>query len=173
MSSSVLRAMKSIKLSGLVTSMADLVQSERVRELKMAKQYRSLQVWVNTTASAPTAFSALVTFAVYEIKAVIAGTPVLNTAQAFTAFSILTLLTAPAQQLLSSIPQLTSAMGCARRVHRFISTEPFEDTRDISGGGNLARSFDDNGKSDDRDVEKSSQTSDVQHYPFPTLSLHP
>ena len=154
--------------------MAELVQSERVRELKMAKQFRGLSVWVNTVSNMPTTFSALVAFAAYSIKAKVNGTPPLNTAQAFTSLAILTLLTAPASQLLSSIPMLTSGMGCARRVHAFISSEPFDDSREISGGSSHSHHLDDNGKEKDdsndkddsnekdgfQDAEKSSQGSE-------------
>jgi ATP-binding cassette subfamily C (CFTR/MRP) protein 1 len=39
--------MKSVKLSGLVESMIDLIQSERERELAKAKTFRWLLVWAN------------------------------------------------------------------------------------------------------------------------------
>lgn len=156
--STTLRSMKSIKLSGLVNSMAQLVQSERVRELQMAKQFRGLMVWVQTVSNFPTSFSPVVAFAAYSIKAKIDHTPALNTSQAFTAFAILTLLTAPVSQLLSSIPMLTSGWGCAKRIHAFISTDPFDDIRQISGEMDHGGHFEDNGKSED--VEKSSQGSE-------------
>jgi ATP-binding cassette, subfamily C (CFTR/MRP), member 1 len=156
--STVLRQMKSIKLSGLVESMAQLVQSERVRELQWAKQFRGLMVWVQTVSNFPTTFSPPVAFAVYSIKAKIDHTPQLTTAQAFTSLAILTLLTAPASQLLGSIPMLTSGWGCAKRVHAFISTEPFDDTREISGDMDHGGQIEDNEKSDE--AEKSSQGSE-------------
>src|ERR1700712_1862308 len=94
--SSVLRSMKSVKLTGLVVSMSDLVQSERVRELHMAKQFRGLMVLVNLVSNTSTFFSPLVAFAAYAIKVNINHTPQLTTAQAFTSLSILSLLTSPA-----------------------------------------------------------------------------
>lgn len=156
-SSSILRSMKSVKLSGLVDSMAELVQSERVRELRMAKQFRGLSVAVNMTSNLPTVFSALVSFAAYSIKANVDHTEPLTTAQAFTSFAILTLLTAPASQLLSAIPMLTAGMGCVRRVHAFISSEPFDDTRDVTGP--YRDSYEEKEKPGFRDPEKSSQDS--------------
>jgi ABC-type multidrug transport system fused ATPase/permease subunit len=134
----------------------------------MAKQFRGLSVVVQMVSNMPTTFSALVSFAAYSIKASVNHTAPLSTAQAFTAFSILTLLTAPASQLLQAIPQLTSGMGCVRRVHAFISLEAFDDHRDVSGGAHRAPHFDDNDKdekdlkdekhekADDRDIERSS-----------------
>jgi ATP-binding cassette subfamily C (CFTR/MRP) protein 1 len=158
-SSSILRSMKSVKLSGLVDSMAELVQSERVRELRMAKQFRGLSVAVNMTSNLPTVFSALVSFAAYAIKANVDHTAPLTTAQAFTSFAILTLLTAPASQLLSAIPMLTAGMGCVRRVHAFISSEPFDDIRGITGATDHDSQFEEKEKPGFRDPEKSSQDS--------------
>jgi ABC-type multidrug transport system fused ATPase/permease subunit len=164
--SSILRSMKSVKLSGLVDSMAELVQSERVRELRMAKQFRGLSVAVNMTSNLPTVFSALVSFAAYSIKANIAHTAPLTTAQAFTSFAILTLLTAPASQLLSAIPMLTAGMGCVRRVHAFISSEPFDDSREITGAPDHDSQFEEKERPGFRDPEKSSQDSES-----PALSI--
>jgi len=42
--SSILRSMKSVKLAGLATSMGELLQAERVYELKMALKFRWLMV---------------------------------------------------------------------------------------------------------------------------------
>jgi ATP-binding cassette subfamily C (CFTR/MRP) protein 1 len=127
--SSVLRSMKSVKLTGLVESMSELVQSERVRELKMAKQFRLLSVWVNVVANMAATLSPLVAFAAYVIKADLQHTPQLTTAQAFTALSILTLMMSPVSQLLSAMPIMAAGMGCLRRIHAFISSDVFDDTR--------------------------------------------
>jgi ATP-binding cassette subfamily C (CFTR/MRP) protein 1 len=47
--STILRSMKAVKLSGLVDSVGDLLQSERVREIKYAKRFRVLGVFVRLT----------------------------------------------------------------------------------------------------------------------------
>jgi ATP-binding cassette subfamily C (CFTR/MRP) protein 1 len=131
--SSVLRSMKSVKLTGLSVSMSELIQSERVRELQMAKKFRGLTVWVNVVATIAGAFSPLVAFAAYVISASIHHTPQLTTTQAFTALSILALMTTPATQLLQSMPIIAGGMGCMRRSHAFISSDEFDDTRDSLG----------------------------------------
>jgi ATP-binding cassette subfamily C (CFTR/MRP) protein 1 len=161
--STVLRSMKSVKLTGLVVSMSDLVQSERIRELQMAKQFRALSVWVNLVSNMPTTFSPLIAFAAYVIKADVNHTPQLTTAQAFTAFSVLTLLTAPASQLLSAMPVITAGMGCVRRIHAFISSDAFDDARGTLGGGSSNISLNDASKSKqdvfDEKMEKISRSS--------------
>jgi ATP-binding cassette subfamily C (CFTR/MRP) protein 1 len=158
-SSTIIRQMKSIKLSGLVDSMAALVQSERVRELYMAKQFRGLSVFVNTVSNFPTTFSPVVSFAAYQIKAQINGTPSLTTAQAFTSFSILSLLTSPASQFLSALPMIVAGMGCVRRIHAFCSAEPFDDIREVSTE-NRGNFDDDDDKGGSQYDEKSSGNSD-------------
>jgi ATP-binding cassette subfamily C (CFTR/MRP) protein 1 len=173
--STVIRQMKSVKLSGLVEGMAQLVQSERIRELYMAKQFRGLSVWVNTLSSAPTTFSALVTFATYSIKAQIQHTPGLTTAQAFTSFAILALLTAPASQLLGAIPMITSGMGCVRRIHAFLMSEPFDDFRDVRGGAHIYHPVEKEEKFEplEKDVERSSQGSEAPVISVSNLILKP
>jgi len=155
-SSTVLRQMKSIKLCGLVQTMADLIQSERVRELEMAKHYRKLTVWVQTIALMPNNLSPLIALSAFAIQAKVMGSQPLTTAQAFTSFAILTLLTSPACSVLAAIPAITSAWGCAKRLHRFISTEPFEDRRK-TGDGHTPEKV---SLKSPRNSEKSSLTSD-------------
>jgi hypothetical protein len=45
--STILRSIKSVKMTGLVDSMRNMLQSERVRELRLAKSFRWLIVWLN------------------------------------------------------------------------------------------------------------------------------
>jgi ATP-binding cassette subfamily C (CFTR/MRP) protein 1 len=47
--STILRSMKSVKLAGLATSMGDLIQAERRRELKKALKFRWVMVLTNAT----------------------------------------------------------------------------------------------------------------------------
>ncbi|KAF2427512.1 ABC transporter [Tothia fuscella] len=130
--SSTLRSMKAIKLSGLVDSLADLLQSERVRELKLARHYRILNVWVQVVIQTPTIFSALVVFAAYAIEVKIKGSPPLTTSQAFTSLAIISLLTTPAAILLATIPMVAAAYGCVKRIEKFLNSPDFDDQRIMS-----------------------------------------
>lgn len=49
--STVLRSMKSVKLAGLATSMGNLLQAERGRELKKALKFRRINVWTNAVCT--------------------------------------------------------------------------------------------------------------------------
>jgi ATP-binding cassette subfamily C (CFTR/MRP) protein 1 len=126
--------MKAIKLSGLVDSMAFLLQSERVRELKLARNYRALNVWVQVVVQTPTIFGALVVFAAYAVQAKVQGTPSFSTAQAFTSLAIISLLTMPAAILLMTIPMVAAGYGCVKRIEAFLNSDDFEDQRDMARG---------------------------------------
>jgi ATP-binding cassette subfamily C (CFTR/MRP) protein 1 len=47
LTTTLLRSMKSVKMSGLVGVSAKLVQAERVRELQLGKSFRWFIVWMN------------------------------------------------------------------------------------------------------------------------------
>jgi ABC-type bacteriocin/lantibiotic exporter with double-glycine peptidase domain len=49
--------------------------------------------------------------------------------KAFTALSIITLVTTPAERLLAVLPQLAAAMGCFQRIHDYMVSEPMKDSR--------------------------------------------
>jgi ATP-binding cassette subfamily C (CFTR/MRP) protein 1 len=49
--STILRSMKSVKLAGLAVSMGDLIQAERVRELKRALKFRWVLVLTNAVGT--------------------------------------------------------------------------------------------------------------------------
>jgi ATP-binding cassette, subfamily C (CFTR/MRP), member 1 len=49
--SSVLRSMKSVKLAGLVASMGELLQAERIREIQKALKFRKVIVLTNSVGS--------------------------------------------------------------------------------------------------------------------------
>ncbi|KAE9991950.1 hypothetical protein EG327_010517 [Venturia inaequalis] len=132
--SSILRSMKSVKLAGLATSMGELLQAERVHELKMALKFRWLMVITQAFSTMPTLLSPLLVFAAFSIEAKVRGTPPLSTAQAFTSLSILSLLTMPAMQLLMSFPQLVQASGCIKRIEKFLLAKGYDDERSSFGG---------------------------------------
>lgn len=129
--STSLGSMKSIKLSGLVEVMSRLIQAERVRELKLARDFRWLTLAVNVISQVPLLFSGLMVFAAYSCQASVAHKSPLSTAQAFTSFAILALLTTPAATLLNSFPIIRSGLGLVRRIQDFLLKDSFEDGRAV------------------------------------------
>jgi ATP-binding cassette subfamily C (CFTR/MRP) protein 1 len=134
--STVLRSMKPIKLCGLVDSMKQLMQEERVRELKLGLTFRWTALWVNVVANVPSSLSSLIVFATYAIQAQINHTEPLTTAKAFSTVSLLMLVANPGAALLQAIPVMIAGMGCARRVHEFLVADSFDDGRNSSNGQN-------------------------------------
>lgn len=80
-------------------------------------------------ADAPTIWSPTVSFIVFAIVDNIKGTSNLTAAKAFTALSIITLVTEPASKLLAAMPQVAAALGCFQRLQNYMLSESFEDTK--------------------------------------------
>ena len=75
----------------------------------------------------PTYISPLATFAIYALLS--SGSGSLNTAQAFTSLSIITLLTNPTSTLLANVPFLAASLGSFDRIQEFLVIPPHQDGR--------------------------------------------
>ncbi|KAK8091117.1 multidrug resistance protein [Apiospora phragmitis] len=143
----VLRNVKNVRMTGLTNAIEETLQSGRIRELHLSKQFRWMIVWINmaglvlnslpvkncgitdnqSAASMPHILAPLVTFAAYAIRSRVDNSEPLSTAQAFSSLAIVSLVTGPTVDLLSSIPALRVSEGCLDRIQtclRSICTEP-------------------------------------------------
>lgn len=77
----------------------------------------------------PRIWSPVITFIVYAVQAQIRADDSLTTVKVFTALSIITLVTTPAERLLAVLPQLAAAMGCFQRIHEYMVSEPVKNNR--------------------------------------------
>lgn len=68
----------------------------------------------------------LLVFVIYIIQATVKGTNTISTNQAFTSFAIISLLTDPAKELLTTLPILAAAMGCLSRIQTFLLSQSCE-----------------------------------------------
>ncbi|KAE8415945.1 putative multidrug resistance protein [Aspergillus pseudocaelatus] len=127
--SAVLGSTKAIKVSGLSNALAQNLQERRERELVVSRAFFKGIMWLNGLATLPRIWSPVITFIVYAIQARIRGDDSLTTVKAFTALSIITLVTTPAEKLLAVLPQLAAAMGCFQRIHEYITSDPVKDGR--------------------------------------------
>lgn len=73
--------------------------------------------------------SPMLTFAVFAIRAHIAGNASLSISQAFTSFAIIRLITQPAEQLLVTLPQAISALACLARIRNYLISAERTDCR--------------------------------------------
>ncbi|KAK6826667.1 hypothetical protein RU639_004770 [Aspergillus parasiticus] len=110
-------------------ALAQNLQEHRERELVVSRAFFKGIIWLNGLATLPRIWAPVITFIVYAIQARIRGDNSLTTVKAFTALSIITLVTTPAEKLLAVLPQLAAAMGCFQRIHEYITSDPVKDGR--------------------------------------------
>ncbi|KAJ9485611.1 hypothetical protein VN97_g7741 [Penicillium thymicola] len=127
--SSVLGSIKATKISGLSGKLSQALQGHRERELFVSRAFFKGIMWLNGLASLPRIWSPVITFIVYAVLAQIRGDDSLTTVKAFTALSIITLVTTPAERLLVVLPQIAAAMGCFQRIHEYMVSDPVKDSR--------------------------------------------
>ncbi|CAG8388874.1 unnamed protein product [Penicillium salamii] len=125
---SVLVSMKEIKMLGLSDIVANMIQSLRIRELELSKQYRrliSVQTFIamNTATIAP-----LATFATFVIISKSTGQP-LNTESAYTSLSLIYLLADPMVVVFRTIPFVSAALACFSRIQSYLVSETCTDFR--------------------------------------------
>ncbi|KAF2663667.1 hypothetical protein BT63DRAFT_465330 [Microthyrium microscopicum] len=140
--SSILGSIKSIKMTGLVNTMSDLLQNKREEELKLARKFRWIMVLTTCIANIPGVFSAFVVFAAFSIEASLKHTAPLSTAKAFSSLTLVMLLASPAGRLLNSFPTAIAALGCLNRVQKFLLEDDFQDPRQIKEPTILVSSHD-------------------------------
>ncbi|CAI7670419.1 unnamed protein product [Penicillium palitans] len=127
--SSVLGSIKATKISGLSDKLSQALQGHRERELFVSGAFFKGIMWLNGLASVPRIWSPVITFIVYAVQAQIRADDSLTTVKVFTALSIITLVTTPAERLLAVLPQLAAAMGCFQRIHEYMVSEPVKNNR--------------------------------------------
>ncbi|KAJ5435683.1 ABC transporter integral membrane type 1 [Penicillium cf. griseofulvum] len=127
--SAILGSIKATKISGLSGKLSQALQGHRERELFVSRAFFKGIMWLNGLASVPRIWSPVITFIVYAVQAQIRADDSLTTVKAFTALSIITLVTTPAERLLAVLPQLAAAMGCFQRIHEYMVSESMKDSR--------------------------------------------
>ena len=136
LTASVLADMRSIKMLGLEKIIMEIIQLKRVQEMKFMRHWLWCNVWQNVLDNIPYALSPSVTLTVYAIQAARSGKDSIDTVQAFTTLSIITLLTDPASRVLGTIPIVASSISCFDRIQNFMISSSREDCRtelEISG----------------------------------------
>jgi len=115
-----LSAMRSLRMTGLADSIQNLISEQRATEIQASMGYRSLVVILNLLVNGADLIAPVILFVAYEARARISGSESLNTGQAFTALSILTLLSEPATQILIGFPLTASCLGALGRIQAYL-----------------------------------------------------
>ncbi|KAJ1337861.1 ATP-binding cassette subfamily C (CFTR/MRP) member 1 [Microdochium nivale] len=121
LTSTVIAAMKNLKISGLAVPIAEYVQKLRVDELAAGSRFRSLSIMSALLAYMPITVSPFLTFA-------LAGGNY-SVAQLFTSLAFITLLAQPFSILFQFLPHVVSAVACLDRIQSFLAREAHEDYR--------------------------------------------
>ncbi|KAI8284941.1 ABC transporter atnG [Colletotrichum sp. SAR11_240] len=127
--SSLLNQIKGVKMMGLADHFSSIVQKFRITELKLSVKFRILITFLSVIVGAADQITPVVIIAaaVFWTRA----EQGLSIAEAFTALSIIVLVSAPFMKLIVSIIQLVGALGCFTRIQEFLLLDELEDRREI------------------------------------------
>ncbi|KAH8900794.1 P-loop containing nucleoside triphosphate hydrolase protein [Thozetella sp. PMI_491] len=123
--SRLLRNMRSLKMMGLSSEMADSLQKTRVSELDLSANFRWLVAFMNLfgIGGLPPLLSPPFTFLIFIYSAQFFTEGGISAARAFTTLSLLELMTAPLAKLLRAIPVFTAAIACLDRIQDYLRLE--------------------------------------------------
>jgi ABC-type multidrug transport system fused ATPase/permease subunit len=141
--------MQSVRISGLVKSTSEHLQTLRVIELKCAsaflkfvvglnaigrhvEEYFTLSTAANNHLSAviPSIWAPVLTWIFYAIKSRVSHEERIDTAQAFTSLALLFLITTPTAKLLAIMPRWAQASACFDRLQHYFSLAKHDDRRE-------------------------------------------
>ncbi|KAK4168151.1 ABC transporter [Cladorrhinum sp. PSN259] len=137
--STVLGAMKAIKITNLTQKVAKVLNAAREDELATARNFRIVTVITATIGYVPQLVSPVVTFAVFVAVAKGNNTS-LDATRVFTSLSLLLLVADPLFNLFSGLVDFMTALACLKRVEDFLTIAPRVDKRTILGAGEPASS---------------------------------
>ncbi|KXJ87085.1 ABC transporter [Microdochium bolleyi] len=127
--SSVLGAMKAIKITNLTSKAGALLNKLREDELNSAKMFRIVNIVTATVATVPQLISPVVTFAVYIAVARRNEGSTLTATNMFTTLSLLLLIGEPLFSLFEGMISIMTAIGCLKRVEEFLHTPARKEQR--------------------------------------------
>ncbi|KAE8452406.1 hypothetical protein EG329_001107 [Mollisiaceae sp. DMI_Dod_QoI] len=124
----MLSSMKSVKMLGFTSILTTIIQGLRVTELKLSTLFRKLLCVRVFFGNSTNSISPLATFIVFVIVAKTTGRT-LDTASAYTALSLISLLSSPMNTIVMTIPMLNAAMACFDRIESFLKSDARRDHR--------------------------------------------
>ncbi|KAI1209043.1 ABC transporter [Annulohypoxylon truncatum] len=153
MTSSAISAIKNIKMLGLQDAISAHIEELRRIELQKANAVRWMSIAYNASANANGMFAPVLTLVLYAISAKTRGNK-LDVGTAFTTIAILTMVTHPANMVMTFIPKIITSFASFERIQNFLLEPPRQDYRiEISNSKALSESG------------SSESGSDVTSYP--------
>ncbi|OAA57757.1 multidrug resistance-associated protein [Cordyceps fumosorosea ARSEF 2679] len=135
----VLGAMRSVKALGVTEAVLKYVDGLRGEELARAGEKRFLDCQYNSSANALGVFSPALTVALFAIVSHFKNVP-LDTAVLFTTVAALSIVTHPANMIMTIYPRIVSVAASFERFQEFLLASPLEDTRKVEEEEVLASS---------------------------------
>ncbi|KAI1078186.1 ABC transporter [Whalleya microplaca] len=126
MTSAVISTMKNIKMLGLQDAMFAHIQDLRQHELGVASRVRWMMVAYNASANALGMFAPVLTLVLYAILAKLRGSQ-LDTETAFTTIAILSMVTHPANMVMTIIPRAVASFASFERIQHYLLQESRQD----------------------------------------------
>lgn len=121
LTNAIIANLKPLKISGLASSAAAMLQHFRVDEIRAGTGFRIIMLFSICNAFLPEYISPLATF-------VVAGRQ-LSLAEVFGSLSYLTLLSAPLSQLFQKVPMILACVGSLKRIEEFLEKDKDQDYR--------------------------------------------
>ncbi|KAG4221557.1 hypothetical protein PC116_g29967 [Phytophthora cactorum] len=128
MTSAAISAIKNVKMLGLQDVISERIERLRQAELHMASRVRWMTVAYNASANANGMFTPVITLVLYAILAKLSGTK-LDTETAFTTIAILSMVTHPANMVMTIVPRVIASFASFERIQSFLLEPPRQDYR--------------------------------------------
>ncbi|KIH90038.1 hypothetical protein SPBR_00030 [Sporothrix brasiliensis 5110] len=141
MTSSILGAIKSVKILGIQTAVEDVILQLRENELLAAKGVRWVNVLYNSSANALGLFSPVLTVALYAILASAHGKE-FDTRTAFTTTAILSMITHPINMVMTILPRIAASMSSFERIQTYLLRPSVDDKRVSTEHEDISRTSD-------------------------------
>ncbi|KAA8566279.1 hypothetical protein EYC84_008879 [Monilinia fructicola] len=132
--------MKVIKMIGLQHDISHRIQRLREEELWVASKPRWIMVYYNASANALGIFSPAITLAMFALVSQGFGVH-LDTETAFTTMAILSMVTHPANMIMTIVPRAVAAFAGFERIQSFLLRPSLQDNRGILTSSYLDRSL--------------------------------
>ncbi|PQE09784.1 ABC transporter protein [Rutstroemia sp. NJR-2017a BBW] len=134
--SSLISSMKVVKMIGLQHDLTNRVQKLREAELLVASKLRWVMVYYNASANALGIFSPAITLAIFALVSQANGIT-LDTETAFTTVAILSMVTHPANMVMTIVPRAVAALAGFERIQSFLLRPSLQDNRGTLPGRSL------------------------------------
>ncbi|EEA22450.1 ATP-binding cassette transporter, putative [Talaromyces marneffei ATCC 18224] len=132
-----LGGIKSLKMMGMEDAVQSLISYLRSEEIGSSKRLRWILVTYNASANALGIFAPVLTLILYALTLENGG--VLRADEVFTSVALLTMVTHPANMVMTLIPQAIAIMANFDRVQSYVSQPSIQDKREYSAESNVRK----------------------------------